>query len=386
MRAPDPRGLTVVRPLRVVLACTGLGRERRGFEAFTRSCAAALASEPSLDLQVFAGGHDDARPSERVIPNLPRSGGLAQVVGAMTRRDPYYVEQLSFFAGALPALVRVSPDLVYFADLNFGNACWHWRRLSGARFKMLFYNGGNSRMPYTRCDHVQQVTPTHLEAAVVRGESRERQTLLPHGIDLNADAAPADPAARRAAREHLALPLDGEVLLSVGLLDRRVKRTDLLIESVALLPESRPFLLLAGADGPDGDAIRSLATARLGQRWSWRSVPANVMPWVYRAADRFALFSEGEGFGLAFVEALAAGLPVLAHDDPTTRYVVGDAGLLREVKDAASARDALRELLAAPTDLASGRARIGAVRSRFSWDLVRPRYVELFRRVAGAVT
>lgn len=373
-------------PLRVILACTGLGRERRGFEAFTRSCAAALADESSLDLRVFAGGSDDARPHERVIANLPRSGAAARTLGAMLHRDPYYVEQLSFFAGALPALLSAAPDLVYFADLNFGNACWHWRRLSGARFRMLFYNGGNSRMPFTRCDHVQQVTPAHLDAAVARGESRERQTLLPHGVDLPVDAAAPDAGARRGARVHLALPLDGEVLLSVGLLDRRVKRTDLLIEAVALLPEPRPYLLLVGADGPDGDVIRALARARLGEGWSWRSVPAVMMPWVYRAADRFALFSESEGFGLAFVEALASGIPVLAHDDATTRYVVGDAGLLRAVRDAASARDGLLELLRLPTDATAARARIRSVRDRFSWELLRPRYVELFRRVAAAAT
>jgi 1,2-diacylglycerol 3-alpha-glucosyltransferase len=379
VRAPDHHRLRRVPKLRVLLACTGLGRERRGFEAFTRACATALAGEETLDLRVLAGGYDDQRAGEQVIANLPRNGGAARTLGALLRRDPYYIEQVSFALGMLPTLMRVAPDVVYFADLNLGNALWHWRRMSGAKYKLLFYNGGNSRMPFTRCDHVQQVTPAHLEAAVARGESRDRMTLLPHGVDV----ARPGVAERLEARAHLQLPLDGEILLSVGLLDRAIKRTDLLVEGLALLPSPRPYLMLAGADGPDGPSLRALAAARLGDRWSWRSVPSLVMPWVYRAADRFALLSRGEGFGLAYAEALAAGLPVLAHDDATTRYVVGAEGILRTITDAESARAGLAELLAAPVLGEAARARHDWVRDRFGWEVLRPRYVELFHAVAA---
>ena len=368
--------------LRVFLACTGLGRERRGFEAFTRACAAALAGEATLDLRVLAGGYDDSRTGERVIANLPRNGSVARAIGSLLRRDPYFVEQASFAIGMLPTLISDAPDLVYFADLNLGNALWHWRRMTGARYKLLFYNGGNSRMPFTRCDHVQQVTPAHFDAAVARGEARERMTLLPHGVEVAGSFALPGAAERNEARDHLQLPREGEVLLSVGLLDRAIKRTDLLIEAVARLPAPRPFLLLAGAEGPDGPALRALAASRLGDRWSWRSVPALVMPWVYRGADRFALLSRGEGFGLAYAEALAAGLPVLAHDDATTRYVVGEQGLLRDVTDVGSARAALVELLGASVTAEAARARYDSIRQRFGWASLRARYVELFQRVA----
>ena len=368
--------------LRVFLACTGLGRERRGFEAFTRACAAALAGEETLDLRVLAGGYDDSRAGERVIANLPRNGSIARAIGSLLRRDPYFVEQATFAIGMLPTLIREAPGLVYFADLNLGNALWHWRRVTGARYKLLFYNGGDSRMPFTRCDHVQQVTPAHLDAAVARGEARERMTLLPHGVEVAKGFTFAGAAEKEEARDHLQLPREGEVLLCVGLLDRAIKRTDLLIEAVARLSEPRPYLLLAGADGPDGPALRELAASRLGNRWSWRSVPARVMPWVYRGADRFALLSRGEGFGLAYAEALAAGLPVLAHDDATTRYVVGERGLLRDITDVGSARAALVELLGAPVTAEAARARHDSIGERFGWASLRARYVELFQRVA----
>ena len=373
-------------PVRVFLACTGLGHERRGFETFTRECAAALAGEASLALTVFAGGRDGAVAGERLVPNLPRGSRGAKVLGAILRRDPYFVEQGSFFVGFVPALLRGKPHIVYFADLNLGNALWHWRERTGARWRLLFYNGGNTTRPFTRCDHVQQVTPAALEGALSRGERAERMTLLPHGLALPWRFTPTDAASRARARDALGLPRDRAIILSVGQLDRGTKRTDLLIDAVASLAAPRPYLLLVGADGPDGAGLRAHAGLRLGDDWSWRTEPRDRMPIVYAAADRFALLSRAEGFGLAYIEALAAGLPLLAHDDATTRYVVADAGLRRGITGVPDARDGLDALLAMPTDAEAARARHESVRVRFGWEVLRAQYVSLFQAVArGAV-
>ena len=370
-------------PLRVFFACTGLGHEQRGFETFTRDCAQALAGEPSLALTVFAGGRDGQVAGERVVANLPRRSVAARGLGALLGRDPYFVEQGTFFVGFLPALLAGKPDLVYFADLNLGNALWHWRRRTGARWRLLFYNGGATTKPFTRCDQVQQVTPGAFESALARGERADRMTLLPHGIALATDFAPTDATARLRARAELGLPHDREILLSVATLDRPFKRTDLLIEAVAALPAPRPYLLLVGSDGPDGQSLRALAAQRLGDAWSWRTEPRERMPLVYAASDRFALLSHNEGFGLASAEALAAGLPVLVHDDATTRYVVADAGLRREITTVDDARAGLDALRGAPTDAAAARARHESVRARFAWEVLRARYVELFHAVAA---
>jgi hypothetical protein len=66
--------------------------------------------------------------------------------------------------------------------------------------------------------------------------------------------------------------------------------------------------------------------------------------------------------------------------------VIGPAGLLRTITDLPTARAALGELLAAPVTAEAGRARHASVRDRFSWADLRPRYVELFHRVARETT
>ena len=238
-------------PVRVFLPCTGLGRQPRGFETFTLECADALRGDPRIELTVFAGAPTPGVPA-RVRWNLRRDGALSSLVGALVRRDRYFVEQASFFLSFLPALVLGRPDVVYFADLNLGNLCWHWRRVSGQRFKLLYYNGGLTTRPFTRADLVQQLTPAGLDEALARGEAPERQMVLAHGVRVP-DTLPA--RITGVARRALGLPADRPVVLAVGMLDGAVKRTGWLIRELAALPAPRPFLALLGADDPDAGAV-----------------------------------------------------------------------------------------------------------------------------------
>ncbi len=51
---------------------------------------------------------------------------------------------------------------------------------------------------------------------------------------------------------------------------------------------------------------------------------------AYASADIFVFPSENESFGLAVLEAMATGLPVVCSDIPALRELVGDAGILVE--------------------------------------------------------
>lgn len=375
--------MSAARAVRVFFPCTGLGRQRRGFEAFTRGCAAALRGDPRLEVTVFGGGGPFAAPGERTVPNVPRDGAAARFLGGVLHRDPYFVEQASFFAGFLPGLIAGRPDVVYFADLNLGNACWRWRRMSGQRFRLLFYNGGATTQPFTRCDLVQQVSPEHLDAAIARGEAPERQLLLPHGLDVPASYTPPGADERARIRAALGVPAHRPLLLSVGMLDVNVKRMDYLVREVAALGAARPFLLMAGAASSETRAVTALAGEALGaDGFSARAFPQAQMPDLYRAADTFALASLREGFGLAIVEALAAGLPCVLHHTPNTAYLTGDHAMRADLRARGAMAPLLAAALAAPRDEAAMRRRHAWVHERFSWDVLRGRYAELLAACA----
>jgi len=374
---PSPPPSPSRRPVRVYFPCTGLGRQLRGFETFTLECASALRDDPRVALTVFSGGRI-AGVETRVLWNLPRASRLAAFVGRCIRRDAYFVEQLTFFLSLLPSLVLGRPDLVYFADLNLGNLCWHWRRLTRQRFALLYYNGGPTTQPFTRTDFVQQVTPAGLESALERGESPDRQTVLPHGLRV-----PASLPARIVgdARAALGLPAERPVVLSVGMLDTAVKRMDYLIREVAALPTPRPFLCILGADGPEAHAVRALARELLGDDVLVRAVPRESIGDYYRASDVFALASQ-EGFGLAYVEALMHGLPIVAYDTPVARHVLGDFALLRDLSVAGEGTRAIAAALATPLTPAERLARHASARARFDWAALREPYVAMLLQTA----
>jgi len=361
---PSPPSSPHQRRVRVFLPCTGLGRQRRGFETFTLECADALRADPRIALTVFAGADVPGIPA-RVRWNLRRDGTLSSLVAAVVRRDRYFVEQASFFLSFLPALVLGRPDVVYFADLNLGNLCWYWRRISGQRFKLLYYNGGLTTRPFTRADMVQQLTPAGLDEAVARGESRTHQTVLAHGVRIP-DSLPSR--------------ITGDARRT---LDTRIKRTDALIRAIAELPAPRPFLALLGADGPDASDVRALARDLLGEDgFLARTVPHDDVGEWYRAADVFALASLREGFGLAFVEALAHGLPIVAHDTDVTRHLIGDFATLTDITQPRALSSALVTALAAPITETRRAERHASARARFGWDALREDYAQLLLRVA----
>ncbi|WP_327270369.1 glycosyltransferase [Streptomyces sp. NBC_01218] len=166
------------------------------------------------------------------------------------------------------------------------------------------------------------------------GVPGERIHVVPNGID--ARAFRFDPDARWATRALLGLPPDAFVVGGVGRLVPG-KRFDVLVRAVAALPGVR--LVLAG-EGPELTSLRELAR-RLGAADRVRFLgacgagPGPDVPAVLGAVDVFVSASREESFGLAVVEALAAGLPVLhdacpALDDlpagsaPGARRITGD--------------------------------------------------------------
>jgi glycosyltransferase involved in cell wall biosynthesis len=370
--------------VRIAMPCTGLGRQRRGFEAFTREVSLALREADGLDLRVYGGGGDLA-DGERAVWNLPRTSRAGRTAAKVAGFGPYFVEQATFFAGFLPHLLSWRPHLLYFADLNFGNACWHWRRLTGQRFRMLYYNGGPTTRPFTRCDFVQQVTPGHFDTATARGEPAERMFVLPHGFTLPPLPAPRNDRVVAQTRAVLGVRAGQRLVLSVGMLGPTLKRMDVLVNAVASMGSDRPHLVMLGQETPETPALAAHARALLGDGVRMATWPRERMADAYAAADTFALLSLSEGFGLAYVEAMAAGLPCVAHDNPDTRYIFGDHAYLGDTTSLRSTTELLRLALKEEPSDQRRRGRHFWAREHFSWDVLAPRYREMLLACAAGV-
>lgn len=335
-------------------------------------------------MRLFKGG-GTAADGEAVLWNLPRVSVAARLLGKLLRRDAYFVEQLTFFLGLRRQLATERPAVVLFSDGNLGNLLWHWRRKHGASCRLLFSNGGPLSPPFPRWDLVQQVSSVYFDDAKRAGQQEERQTHLPYGFKIAAKLLPRDPAAQAALRIKLGLPTDRPVVLSVGAINASHKRMDYLVRELAALPAPRPFLLMLGQGDDETDHIVALARERLGSNgFAIRSVSHSQMSEHYQAADMFTLPSLHEGFGRVFIEALAHGLPCLAHDYPVAREVLADVGIFGDFRQSGALAGLLGPALTVAGDEAVRQARHRSAYQRFSWEVLAGQYVNMLRDCAAA--
>jgi len=191
-----------------------------------------------------------------------------------------------------------------------------------------------------RCDLI--LAPSEYVREVLRewGVHRDIE-VLPSGIELDAfERGRAEVQARGAAvRQRLVrkagLPRDSRILLFVGRLDHR-KNIDFLLDVLAILPdcEGSPVHLVILGEGPARNQLEEQVVQRgVNDRVSilGKQPFEEVVRW-YATSDVFGFPSTVETQGLVLVEAMAAGLPVVARDSPTSDEVIehGVNGLLSE--------------------------------------------------------
>lgn len=371
-------------PLRVFIACSGLGHVRRGYETFAQECFDALRTAPELDLTLVKGAGPSTSETRTARP-LRRDSAITKRAARLLRRDPFVVEQWSFAAALVPLLVRRRPQVILLSEWSTVFALDRWRRLSRQSFRIVLSNGAPGWPPFPPADHIQQLTPNGLAVALDGGDPPERHTVLPLGLHVGREAPVPSAEQRAAIARRLELPPGAPLLLSVAALNDSHKRLLYVIDELADLPEPRPHLVMLGQREPETPAVLDRAQERLGPGgFTARTVPPEEVADYYLCADAFVLGSTTEGMGRVLLEALAFGLPVLAHDYPTTEYVLGPHGHTADLRRAGELARLISQLGPDELEPARRRERHRWVHDNFSWDVLAPRYVELFRRVARA--
>jgi len=166
---------------------------------------------------------------------------------------------------------------------------------------------------------------------------------------------------------------------------RPVKRACDAVRAFFLVRRRLRARLVFVGHGPEEDAVRELAD-RMGIAGDVRF--AGEEPDVarhLRGAGLLLSTSEFEGFGLAVLEAMACGVPVVATDSGGVREVVSDAcARIVPVGDAEGLAEAAVEILR-DRDLGRSLGEAGRRRAREMFDtgIVVPRYESLYERVCG---
>jgi len=289
------------------------------------------------------------RAGHRVVVVAPRYAGAAaepdclRVPGLRAPTHHAYVLPSPWS----PAVARAVADLgldVYHAQHPFllGAAAARWARRAGRPLVFTYhthyeryghYCPGLARLAGRlalrralrfagRADLV--VAPTPGVAARLRARGlRTPIAVIPTGVPLPPACPEEGWRARRAALE---LPAERPLCLSVGRLAPEKNQAFLLAafaRVAAALPDAR--LVLAG-DGDDRPRLARLAD-RLGLAGRVRflgAVPPERLAGYHQAADLFLFPSTSETQGLALLEAMAAGLPVVAVRSDAAQDLLGE--------------------------------------------------------------
>jgi glycosyltransferase involved in cell wall biosynthesis len=198
-----------------------------------------------------------------------------------------------------------------------------------------------------KCQHIIIPSESIREILVREYGLEERYTVIPTGTNLE----PYRCAEWQALRKEKGWQ-DETVLISVGRLAPE-KNWDTLLHAFAKVSSQHPKLrLVLIGDGPANESLQTLASELgIGEQVTFTgALPFDEVPCHLKAADLFIFASVTETQGLVTIEAMAAGLPIVAVDGSGTRDIVehGKQGFLVE-NDADALAKGIKKMLADPT-------------------------------------
>ena len=200
--------------------------------------------------------------------------------------------------------------------------------------------------------------------------------VVPNGVDLREAQR-----ASRGYRARLGIAADAFIVLFLGRM-HRIKRLDLLADAVTEVRRTHRsvHLVLAGPDeqglmpsllrrmSGDVDHVHAIGTVHGVEKWA-----------LLKDADVMVQCSDSESFGLAVVESLASGVPVIAtRTCPWSDIETSGCGFWVDQTSSAIA-EAIRVLADDPVQRARMGERAAAfARDRYSWDAIAPEMARLY--------
>ena len=194
-----------------------------------------------------------------------------------------------------------------------------------------------------RCQHIVTPSESIRQMLVKHSGITERITTIPTGIELK----PFQGANGSQIRQQLGWQ-DERILVSIGRLAMEKNWKTLLSASAVAMQKNQKVRLILIGDGPQKEELKKYAQELgIAERVHFSGlIPFDQVPQYLKAADVFCFASVSETQGLVTMEAMAAGLPVVAVKATGTEEIVvaGKTGLLTK-NDSQALAQAITQVL-----------------------------------------
>lgn len=240
---------------------------------------------------------------------------------------------------------------------------------------------GAEKMVAGRTDLLLTMNQYDYDMAVKHHLGKDIQPIPGIGVDFSA-IDDCHPVAGAVLRADLSIPEDAFVLLYPAEFSKR-KSQETLIRAMALLPET-VYLLLPGSGTLWEDCKALAAQLGVGGRVRFPGYVTDMPAW-YAAADCAVSSSRSEGLPFNIMEAMRAGLPVVASavKGHTDLVQEGENGYLFPHGDAASCAECINQVMSLP-DKAKELGALGAKRTKqYSLEQVLPKIMGLYQDCAA---
>jgi|SRR5579862_8907473 len=361
--------------MRVLFVLPGLHRYDRGAEIAFISVASELAKAGDIVTLFGSGPPRPATPYRfRQVASMRRER-FESLPFMPCLRDETAYEELTFAPSLLRHYRPRDYDITVGCSYPFVN--WLLRRPAIGRRRpphvFVTENGdwpafeSKSEYRFFGCEGLVCTNAEFFK----RNRDKWRSRLIPNGVD-NERFLPGP-----SHRDEFGLPRDRLIVLMVSALITS-KRVGAGIEAVSKIANAH--LVVAG-DGPLRQTIEADAARLLPNRFTRLSVTPDKMPALYRSANVFLHMSMNESSSLAFLEAMACGIPVVAHESPQMRWIAGDDEYLLDTENLA----AVAGLIARASDAEPDRKqrRLAKV-ADFSWKKLATQYREFFQEIVAS--